>query len=136
MNAKYVNGLNFKSGGFKLVDYPAQRTGCVRTGENVFVHEHSPNLHMHYSLRDKARTKFSKDEPDEILILPTWPQSRDLKYKSTIVIKQVENLAHESLISPDTDMLRLLQRNNFGEAASGQIGNIMGIHAEYSCSVS
>ena len=43
MYADRVDRFDFETGAFEFIDEPAERGGCVGAGEDVFVHEETPD---------------------------------------------------------------------------------------------
>lgn len=79
-----VNALDLEPRSLQLVDKEAKRGGCIGAGEDVFVHE---------------------ETPDEILILPWLSQTRNLQKENSIVVKHVVNLSQEGSEVTDTNVL-------------------------------
>ena len=46
MDTEDVDGFDFESGTFDLVDDPPDRAGCVCAWEDVFVHEETPGRNV------------------------------------------------------------------------------------------
>lgn len=71
-----------------LVDDPTKGAGGIGTGENVLVHE---------------------ETPDEVLELPWGTDAGDLEDKNAIVIEEIIDLAEELGVAADTDVLQRRQ---------------------------
>lgn len=84
VNANGVNALDLKTGTLEFVDNEAKRSASVGTGEDVLVHEKTP---------------------DEILVLPRLAETSDLQEEDTIVIKHVVDLGQEAGEVAHTDVL-------------------------------
>lgn len=126
VHAEDIDGLDFKVGGFELLDDPAEGEGGVRTGEDVLVHaarerEH-PTTEIIQAMSESRgltikgeggtglRASFySQYTPDEILKLPTSPNPRHLEDHHTIIRQQLIHLLQESGVSPDPDVLGHLE---------------------------
>jgi hypothetical protein len=76
--------LNLKTAAFNLSDVPEKWARGIRTGEDVFSHE---------------------DSPDEVLILPESSQTCNLEEENTVVLEEWLNLSHEVLVVSDSNML-------------------------------
>lgn len=96
VHANGVDVLDLKSSTFQLVDEPAQRSGSVRTWEDVLVHEQAP---------------------DEVLVLPRLSKTSDLQEEDTVVVQHVVNLLQELGEVTDTDMLGHLKAGDLVVAA-------------------
>jgi hypothetical protein len=105
-----INRFNFKSCTFKLVDEETKRGRSISAGENILVHEKTPN---------------------QILVLPAFSQTSDLKEEDTIIIKHVINLAEECREVSDADMLGHFKTGDLVVAALRD-GNIAVVHAQNS----
>lgn len=84
VNANGVNALDLKTGTLEFVDNEAKRSASVGTGEDVLVHEKTP---------------------DEILVLPRLAETSNLQEEDTIVIKHVVDLGQEAGEVAHTDVL-------------------------------
>ncbi len=123
---KDIKGLDFEAGSLDLVNDPSERAAGVGTGEDVFVHE---------------------ETPDEIFVLPRGTETSDLKDESAIVVQEIVDLPHECAISPHSDVLNRamsarvplivtrptdlchLERNDLGEMTSW-VGDLAVVHAK------
>lgn len=74
VNTDGVNSLDLETGGLKAVHDKAKRGTGIGTGEDVLVHEQTP---------------------DEVLVLPRLADTSDLQEEDTIVVEHVVNLAQE-----------------------------------------
>lgn len=86
-----VNSLDLEAGTLKAVNDEAKRSRGIGTGEDVLVHEQTP---------------------DEVLVLPRLAETSDLQEEDTIVIEHVVDLGQESREVTDTDVLGHLQAGN------------------------
>lgn len=50
--------------------------------------------------------KLCHDQPDEILVLPSWPNAGYLHDKNAVVVEVVVDLAKEGVVSTDANVLR------------------------------
>lgn len=87
VDTKDVNVLDLETSSLNLRHDPAERAGGVSTGEDVFVHEETPN---------------------EILILPVGTKTGDLEDEDTVIVEEVVDLPEERLVATDTDVLYVL----------------------------
>lgn len=71
MHSDRVDAFNFKTRAFQFIHEPAQRRGRVRPGEDVLVHE---------------------EAPDEVLVLPAFPDAGDLQEEDAVVVEHVVDL--------------------------------------------
>ena len=71
MHAKDINTLNLEPGCLDLVDDPADGAGGIGTGEDVFVHE---------------------ETPDEVFVLPALTDTGDLEEEDAVVVEEVVNV--------------------------------------------
>lgn len=108
MHANGVNALDLEAGALELVDNPAKRGGRVGAGEDVLVHEQTP---------------------DQILVLPRLAQTGDLQEEDTVIIQHVVHLHQELLEVPHTDVLSHLQASDLLVAA-GNPGRITVVQAQ------
>lgn len=83
-----VNTLDLETSALKTVDDEAKRGRSVSTGEDVLVHE---------------------ETPDEVLVLPGLAETSDLEEEDTIILKHVVNLGQEGREVADTDVLGHLE---------------------------
>lgn len=83
-----VDGLDFETSSLQTVDNKAQGGASVSTGEDVLVHE---------------------ETPDQILVLPGLAETSDLQEEHTVVIQHVIDLRQESGEVTNTDVLGHLQ---------------------------
>lgn len=86
-----INGLDLEAGTLKAVNHEAKRSRGIGTGEDVLVHEQTP---------------------DEVLVLPRLAETSDLQEEDTIVFEHVVNLGQEGRKVADTDVLGHLQAGN------------------------
>lgn len=84
VHANGINVLDLKASALELVDDKSERGTGVGTGEDVLVHEQTP---------------------DEILVLPRLAQTSHLKEESTVVVEHVVDLGEESGKVADTNVL-------------------------------
>lgn len=108
VNADGVNVLDFEASALKLVDEETKRGRSVGAGEDVLVHE---------------------ETPDEILVLPGLPEAGNLEEEDTIVLKHVVDLAEEGGEVANTDVLGHLETGNSLVLALWD-GDITVVHAE------
>jgi hypothetical protein len=83
-----VDGLDLEAGALELVDDETERGGSISTGENVLVHEQTPN---------------------EVLVLPGLAETSDLQEEGTIILKHLVDLRQESRKVTDTNVLSHLE---------------------------
>lgn len=107
VNANGINALDLKSGTLEFVDNEAKRSASVGTGEDVLVHEKTP---------------------DEVLVLPRFAETSDLQEEDTIVIEHVVDLGQEAGEVAHTDVLSHLKTGNL-LVASGDTGSITVVQA-------
>lgn len=91
LTSNSVNALDLESSTLQRINEEAQRSRRIGTREDVFVHEQSP---------------------DEILILPRFPETSNLQEKDAIILEHVINLAQEGAEMANTDVLGHLQAGN------------------------
>lgn len=107
MNANGVNALDLKTGTLEFVDNEAKGSASVGTGEDVLVHEKTP---------------------DEILVLPRLAETSDLQEEDTVIIKHVVDLGQEAGEVAHTDVLSHLKTGDL-LVASGDTGSITVVQA-------
>lgn len=83
-----VNTLDLEASALKTVDNEAKRGRGIGTGEDVLVHEQTP---------------------DEVLILPGLAETSDLEEEDTIILKHIVNLRQEGREMTNTDVLGHLE---------------------------
>lgn len=83
-----VNSLDLESGTLKFVHDETKRGRGIGTGEDVLVHEQTP---------------------DKVLVLPGLAETSDLQEEGTIVLEHVIDLRQESREVTDTDVLGHLE---------------------------
>lgn len=108
VNTDSVETLDFETSALELVDGPAKRSTSVRAGEDVLVHEKTP---------------------DKVLVLPRLAETSVLHVEDTIVIEHVVDLAQESRKVTNTDVLGHLQTGDLVVLARRD-GNIAVVHAQ------
>lgn len=91
MHTDGVNGLDLEAGTLQAVNDEAKRSRGISTGEDILVHEKTP---------------------DEILILPRLAETSDLQEEDTVVIEHVVDLGQEGGEVADTDVLGHLKAGN------------------------
>lgn len=91
MHTNGVNSLDFKASALEVVDNKTERSTGIGTGEDVFVHEKTP---------------------DQVLVLPGLAETSNLQEESTIVVEHVVNLRQESGEVADTDVLGHLETSD------------------------
>ena len=85
MDTEDVDVLHLEAGLLDLVDDPPERAGGVGAGEDVLVHEESP---------------------DEVFVLPVLSDAGDLQDEGALVVEEVVDLLEEGAVAPDTNVLR------------------------------
>ena len=108
VNTNGVNALDFETSTLELVDSPAKRSRSVSTGEDVLVHEKTP---------------------DEILVLPRLADTSVLHEEDTVIIEHVVDLAEESREVTDTDVLGHFETGDLVVLALGN-GSVAVVHAQ------
>ena len=108
MNTNGINALDLESSTLKLVGDPAQRSRGVGTGEDVLVHEQTP---------------------DQIFVLPSLAETSVLEEEDTVVVEHVVNLGQESREMADTDVLSHLKTGDLVVTTLGN-GDITVVHAQ------
>lgn len=83
-----VDSLDLKASSLKAVHNETKRGTGIGTGEDVLVHE---------------------ETPDQVLVLPRLAETGDLQEESTVVVKHVIDLRQESREVADTDVLSHLE---------------------------
>jgi len=83
-----VNSLDLEAGTLKTVHNKAKRGTGIRTGEDVLVHEQTP---------------------DEVLVLPGLAETSDLQEEGTIIIEHIIDLLQEGREVTDTDVFGHLE---------------------------
>lgn len=83
-----VNSLNLKAGTLKTVHDETKRSTGISTGEDVLVHE---------------------ETPDEVLVLPRLAETSNLQEESTVIVEHVIHLRQERREVTDTDVLSHLE---------------------------
>lgn len=108
VHADGVKGLDLEPGTFKLVNHEAQRRRSIGTGKDVFVHEQAP---------------------DQVLVLPCFPETSVLEEENTIIVKHVVHLCQEASEMSNTNVLCHFQARDAFVAPLGH-GNVTVVHAE------
>lgn len=108
VNTDGVNALDLEASALERVDEPAEGGRGIGTGEDVFVHEQTP---------------------DEVLVLPRLSETGNLQEEDTIVVHHVGNLRQELAEVTDTDVLGHLQTGDLVVAALGD-GDVSVVHAQ------
>lgn len=108
VNTNGIDILDLKASTLQLVNDKAERSRSIGTGENVLVHEQTP---------------------DQILVLPSLSETSNLQEEDTIVIKHVVDLGKEASKVTDTDVLGHLKTGDLVVAALGN-RNVAVVHAE------
>jgi hypothetical protein len=103
-----INTLDFKTSALQLIDDESKRSAGVSSGEDVLVHEQTP---------------------DEILILPRLTDTSDLEEEYTIIIKHVIDLGQEGTEVANTDVLCHLKTSDLVVTAL-DAGSITVVQAE------
>lgn len=109
-----TNGINvddFKTSALELVHDPSQGSRGIGTGENVLVHEQTP---------------------DQVLVLPRLSQSSVLKEENTIVIKHIVHLVEELAKLSHSYVLSHLQAGNLVVLSSLGHGSVTVVEAQNS----
>lgn len=86
-----INSLDLKASALEAVHDEAKRSTGVSTGEDVLVHEKTP---------------------DQVLVLPGLAETSDLQEESTVVVEHVVNLRQERREVADTDVLSHLETSD------------------------
>ncbi len=107
MDTDRVDPLDLETGSLKLVDDETKWGRGVGTGENVLVHEQSP---------------------DQILILPVLTETSILQEENAIIVKHVMNLFEEGTQLANADVLSHLKAGDLLVASLGH-GDISVVHA-------
>lgn len=108
VNTNGVNALDLETSTLELVDSPAKRSRSVSTGEDVLVHEKTP---------------------DEVLVLPRLADTSVLHEEDTVIIEHVVDLAEESGEVTDTDVLGHFEAGDLVVLALGN-GSVAVVHAQ------
>jgi len=108
VNTNRINSLDFETSTLQGADIVGQGSRGVGTGEDVFVHEKTP---------------------DEILILPWLSQPSNLKEEDTVVVQHLVTLSQETSQVSNTNVLGHLETGDF-VIFSFRDGDITIIHAE------
>lgn len=109
MYADGIDAFNLEARAFKLVYEPAQGRRCICAGENVFIHEQTP---------------------DQVFVLPAFTDTCDLQEEDAAVIGQhVIDLVEESAEVADTYVFGHLKASDF-VVASFWDGDVAVVHAE------
>jgi len=108
VNTNGVNALNFETSTLELVDSPSEGSRSVSTGEDVLVHEKTP---------------------DEVLVLPRLADTSVLHEEDTVVIEHVVDLAEESREVTNTDVLGHFETGDLVVLALGN-GSVAVVHAQ------
>lgn len=108
VDANGVDSLDLEPGTLELVGKPAQWARGISTGEDVLVHEQTP---------------------DEVLILPGLTETSDLEEEDTIIVKHVVDLGEERTEVTDADVLGHLKAGDLVVAALGN-RDITVVHAQ------
>ena len=107
----YANGVDpfdLKPSSLELVDKPPQRCRSIGAGENVLVHE---------------------ETPDEVFILPRLTQTCNLQEENAVVLEHVVDLFKEGRKVSHADVLGHLETSDLVIATFGD-GDIAVIHTE------
>ena len=108
MHTDSVNALDLEASALERANKEVERSRSVSTGEDIFVHEQTP---------------------DEVLVLPGLTETSDLKEEDTIVGEHVADLAQELAEVTNADVLGHLETGDLVEATLGD-GNIAVVHTE------
>ena len=108
VHANGVNALDLEAGALAPVDDEAKRGARVSAGEDVLVHE---------------------ETPDEILVLPRLAETGHLQVEDAVVVHHVIDLGQESAEVAHADVLRHLETGDLLVAA-GNAGSIAVVRAE------
>lgn len=108
MDTNGVDMLDLKAGTLALVDEVSERCASVRTGEDVLVHEKTP---------------------DEVLVLPVLPQTGVLQEADSVVVEHIVALRQEAREVSDTNVLDHFERDDLVVAAFGH-GDVAVVHAQ------
>lgn len=84
MHTDSVGSLEFETGAFQLIHNESQRCAGVCAGEDVLVHE---------------------ETPDQILVLPRFAQTGDLQEEDTVIIEHIVDIRQKGREVTDTDVL-------------------------------
>lgn len=107
MHANSIDSFDLEAGPFKLVHEPTQWCTCVRTREDVLIHE---------------------KPPDEVLVLPRLPKTGDLEEEDTVVVQHIVDLTQERGEVSYANMFGHLETSDFTVAA-GTGGDVAVVHA-------
>jgi len=108
MDTKDVDVLDLETGSLDLVNDPTKRARGICTGEDVLVHEKTPN---------------------KVLILPSRTNASDLKDEDAVVIEQVVHLLHESGVAANANVFGHLQADDLGKVTRST-GDFTVVHAQ------
>ncbi len=105
VDAEDVDVLDLEAGGLELIDDPAERAGGVGAGEDVLVHE---------------------ETPDEVLVLPGGTETGDLEDEDAVVVEEVVDLTEVRAVAADADVLSHLEGDDLGvrAAAAGGVAEV------------
>lgn len=109
MYADGVDGLDLETSSLEFVDEPKQRRRGVGAGEDVLVHE---------------------ETPDEVFILPRFSQAGNLEKEDAVVREHLRHLAEKGRKVADTDVLGHLETGDLVVDAAGRAGDVAIVHAE------
>ena len=109
-----VDRFDFEARTLEFVDHVSQRGAGVCAGEDVFVHEQAP---------------------DQVFVLPVFPQPGDLEVEDAVVVKQVVDLSKEAGEFAHADVLGHLQAGDFLVLGAWLVvgrgdGDVAIVHAE------
>lgn len=107
MDSTVFNSVKFKSLSFKLVGDPVEWAGGISTGEDVAVHEESP---------------------DEVLEMPDSSETGDLEVEDSLLLEEKFNLGKELGVVLDSDVLAHLKTGDDVVLVGGW--DISVVHAE------
>ena len=108
MNTDGIDALDLKASALKLVDDETKRSRGISTGEDIFIHE---------------------ETPDEILKLPSLAKTSDLEEEDTIIFQHIVDLTAERAEVANTDVLSHLETGDLVVLALRN-RNVTVIHAE------
>lgn len=97
VNANGIDILDLKSDSLQAVNNKTQRSRCISSRKDVFVHE---------------------EPPDQILILPRFAKARVLQDQDSVVVQKVVQKTQEAGKIPNADVLTHFEANNLLVAAA------------------
>lgn len=92
MDTDSIDAFDLEPSAFQLVDEPPKGRGRVGAGEDVLVQAQAP---------------------DQILVLPGFPQPSDLQEEHPVVVEHVKDLRQEGVEVADAHVLGHLETGDF-----------------------